>query len=637
MKITSLKDFDSVRSSGIKKLVPSDRPSISVGLATCGISVGGKTVYEEFEKQINEKDADIYLSKTGCIGFCKEEPIVNIKIPGKGILILHKITPKDVNGILDTLINNKQNFDKALCKISKWDNIIGGFIDYGNGFDNTPLWNSLNFFKGQRKIVLRNAGIINPEDIEEYIAVGGYNSLYKAIKQMSPEDIIKEIKESGLRGRGGAGFPTGLKWELAYNEKNEKKYVICNADEGDPGAYMNRNEMESDPHSIIEGMIIGGYTIGAKEGIVYIRAEYPLAVERLQKAIEDARSYNLLGNNIIDSDFDFDISVVKGAGAFVCGEETALIASIEGKSGRPKPRPPYPAQKGLWNKPTNINNVETWTNIPVIISKTGKWFSDIGTTNNSGTKVFSLVGKVKNVGLVEVELGTPIEKIVYDIGEGANDNKNVKAIQIGGPSGGCIPSTLFNTSVDYNNLTKLGAIMGSGGLVVMDQDTCMVDVAHFFLDFTVDESCGKCVPCRKGLNIMFEILEKIISGKGENKDLQTLEELAYTVKKTSLCGLGQTAPNPILTTLKYFKDEYEAHIDQKICPAKVCKNFIEYTIEAQKCTGCTLCAKQCPVNAISGSKGKTHVINQEKCIKCGTCLAVCRFDAVLKTNQNKNN
>jgi NADH-quinone oxidoreductase subunit F len=635
MKISSLKDLDAVKESVLKKLVPLDTPSIRVGLATCGISVGGNLVYEEFKKQIKEKNLNISLSKTGCIGFCKEEPLVNITIPKRGILILHKIEPEDVNGILETIINNKENFDKVLCRINTWDHIINGIIDYGNGFKDIPLWNELNFFKGQKKIVLRNAGIINPEDIEEYIAVGGYKSLYKSLKEMSPQEIINEIKDSGLRGRGGAGFPTSLKWERAYTEKNSKKYVICNADEGDPGAYMNRNEMESDPHSIIEGMIIGGYTIGASEGVIYIRAEYPLAVERLQKAIEEAKFYSLLGGNILGSDFNFDISIVKGAGAFVCGEETALIASIEGKSGRPKPRPPYPAQKGLWNKPTNINNVETWTNIPVIISKTGKWFSNIGTINNTGTKVFSLVGKVNNVGLVEVELGTPIEKIIYDIGQGAADNKDVKAIQVGGPSGGCIPSNLFNTSVDYNSLTKLGAIMGSGGMVVMDQDTCMVDVSHFFLDFTMDESCGKCVPCRKGLKTMFEILEKIISGNGEEQDLIILEELANTVKKTSLCGLGQTAPNPILTTLKYFKDEYQSHISQKICPAKICKNFIEYTIDTNKCTGCTVCAKQCPVHVIDGSKNKPHFINQQQCIKCGTCLAVCRFNAVSKIPKNK--
>ncbi len=632
MKITTQDELEQIKKNGLKKLVPADRVRISVGLATCGISVGGDAVYDEFERLIGSKYPDIELTKTGCIGFCREEPLVNITIPGRGIVILHRVNPDDVERILDAIESANYDFEKTLCRINIWDHIVDS-IDYGDGFEDVPLWSELDFFKKQRKLVLRNAGIINPEDIDEYIAVGGYSALFRALKEMSPLDVIEEVKKSGLRGRGGAGFPTGIKWELAYKEQSDVKYVICNADEGDPGAYMNRNEMESDPHSIIEGMIIGGYAIGATKGIIYIRAEYPLALQRLEKAIDDAKSYGLLGKNILNSGFDFDITIARGAGAFVCGEETALIASIEGDIGRPRPRPPYPAQKGLWGKPTNINNVETWTNIAPIILKGGDWFKSIGAKENSGTKVFSLVGKVKNVGLVEVELGTPLRTIVYDIGGGAGNGKGVKAVQTGGPSGGCIPEDLFETPVDYTHLAEVGSIMGSGGIVVMDDETCMVDTARYFLDFTVDESCGKCVPCREGLKHMYDTLERIVNGKGEPKDIELLEELALTVKETSLCGLGQTAPNPVLTTLKYFKDEYEAHVFEKRCPAAVCMALVRFVIEPDKCTGCMVCARHCPVNAISGEKGKPHTIDQTKCIKCGTCLDVCKFDAVFKLSQ----
>ncbi len=633
MKIFTKDDLEEIKKIGLQKLMPSEKTRISVGVATCGISAGGDVVFDELKKRIEDKKANVYLAKTGCIGFCKEEPLVNIKMPKKGIVILHKVSSGDVDEILDTVIEGRDNFKKTLCAIDKWNHITDNEINYGYVKKDVTPYNDLGFFKYQKKIVLRNAGIINPEDIDEYIAVGGYRSVYKAVKEMTQEDVIKEIKQSGIRGRGGAGFPTGLKWELAYKEKSDVKYVICNADEGDPGAYMNRNEMESDPHSVIEGMIIGGYAIGAKEGIIYIRAEYPLALMRLQKAINDAESYGLLGNNILGSGFDFHITIAKGAGAFVCGEETALIASIEGETGRPRPRPPFPAQKGLWGKPTNINNVETWTNIPVIISKGGSWFSEFGCNNNTGTKVFSLVGKVENVGLVEVELGTPIKRVIYDIGGGAANNKKVKAIQTGGPSGGCIPSSLFDMSIDYDNLAKVGSIMGSGGIVVMDEDTCMVDTARYFLDFTVDESCGKCVPCREGLKHMFEILDNIVEGSGTQDDISMLKELSYTIKKTSLCGLGQTAPNPILTTLKYFEDEYEAHVIEKRCPAKVCRNLIDYVIDKDKCTGCMICAKHCPVDAITGERGRAHTIDAAVCIKCGTCLDVCHFDAVIKESK----
>ncbi len=572
MKIGSFEDIERIKERGLKKLKPEDRIRVSVGMATCGISVGGDAVFDAFRGMLGYRD-DVILTKTGCIGFCHEEPLVNIYIPEKGILILHRVQPESVKDIVNNL-DSVETLDSVLCQIDSWDHLVGGKIEYGNGFEGIPRWNELDFFKPQRKLVMRNAGIINPEDIDEYIAVGGYSALYRVLKGMTPDEVIDEVKKSGLRGRGGAGFPTGVKWELAKNEQSDVKYVICNADEGDPGAYMNRNEMESDPHSVIEGMIIGGYAIGAYKGIIYIRAEYPLALYRLQKAIDEARSYGLLGKNILGSGFDFDITISKGAGAFVCGEETALIASIEGETGRPRPRPPYPAQKGLWGKPTNINNVETWTNIPLIIKKGGEWFRQFGNEKSPGTKVFSLVGKVENVGLVEVELGTPIKTVVYDIGGGAPKGRKVKAVQTGGPSGGCIPAKFFDLPIDYENLTKVGSIMGSGGMVVMDENTCMVDTARFFLDFSVDESCGKCVPCREGLKQMLTMLQGISSGEGARSDLETLNELSETIKTTSLCGLGQTAPNPVLTTLKYFKEEYIEHVDKKRCRAGICEDLV---------------------------------------------------------------
>ncbi len=572
MKISKLENIEEIKERGLKKLKPSEKIRISVGMATCGISVGGDVVFEEFKKLLGDRE-DIVLTKTGCIGFCREEPLVNVYIPGKGIIVLHKVQPSQVGEILNNL-DGIEELGSVLCQIDRWDHLIGGELVYGSGFEGVPRWNEIDFFKPQRKLVMRNAGIIDPEDIDEYIAVGGYSTLFRVLKGLTPDEVIEEIKRSGLRGRGGAGYPTGTKWELTKNEQSDVKYVICNADEGDPGAYMNRNEMESDPHSVIEGMIIGGYAIGAHKGIIYIRAEYPLALYRLQKAIDEAKSYGLLGKNILGSGFDFDITISRGAGAFVCGEETALIASIEGETGRPRPRPPYPAQKGLWGKPTNINNVETWTNIPLIMKKGGSWFRQFGNESNPGTKVFSLVGKIENVGLVEVELGTPIRTVVYDIGGGAPKGRKVKAVQTGGPSGGCIPARFFDLPMDYENLTKAGSIMGSGGIVVMDDNTCMVDTARFFLDFSVDESCGKCVPCREGLKQMLYKLQDISSGKGLRKDIDTLEELSQTIKTTSLCGLGQTAPNPVLTTIRYFEEEYIEHVKYKRCRAGICDDLV---------------------------------------------------------------
>jgi len=503
-------------------------------------------------------------------------------------------------------------------------------MDYGKGFEKIPLWNELPYYSKQIKVVMRNAGITNPDSIDEYIAAGGYRSLFKVLKKMTPDDVIREISDAGLRGRGGAGFPTGIKWRNTQKEKAETKYLICNADEGDPGAYMNRNEMESDPHMILEGMITGAYAVGAKTGFIYIRAEYPLAIERLQRAINQAREYGLLGDNILDSGFSFDIFITRGAGAFVCGEETALIASLEGEPGRPSPRPPYPSVHGLWGMPTNINNVETWCNIPVIIERGSEWFKTLGSLNNAGTKVFSLVGNVNKVGLVEVELGTPLETIVCEVGACGIDDKKIKAAQTGGPSGGCIPANLFETPVDYDNMKKVGSIMGSGGIVVLDEDSCMVDTAKYFLNFSVDESCGKCVPCREGLKHMHEILERITDGKGKTEDVDLLKQMSDTIKKTSLCGLGQTAPNPVITTLQYFENEYRKHIEEKVCEAKVCRELTSFYILTDKCTGCTLCAKHCPVNAIDGQAKYVHIIDQDTCISCSSCFNVCPFDAIVK-------
>ncbi|MFA5928992.1 MAG: FAD-dependent oxidoreductase, partial [Candidatus Margulisiibacteriota bacterium] len=548
------------------------RIHISVGLDTCGIGNGAQEVYNELEQIIKKKKLKIELVPTGCFGYCAEEPLVNVSQPGKPLVILQKVTKADVPGLLKNILAGKLPENKVLGKAEVWDHLTG-VINYGEGYPKMPFWSDCEFFRAQKKIVLRNCGLINPEDIEEYIAVGGYSALYKALNEFSPEQTIAEVKKAKMRGRGGAGFPTGLKWDLLRKAQAEQKYLICNADEGDPGAYMNRNELESDPHMVIEGMLIAAYATGATKGIIYCRAEYPLAVERLTRAISQAHEYGLFGKNIFGQGFDFDLEIVEGAGAFVCGEETALIASLEGRAGRPMVRPPFPAEKGLWGFPTNINNVETWSNIPVIISKGADWFLQTGTATSAGTKVFSLVGKIKNTGLVELPFGSPLQTIIYNIGGGTGTKKKVKAVQTGGPSGGCIPASLFNTPVDYETLNALGAIMGSGGIVVMDQDNCMVDIARYFLEFTTSESCGKCVPCREGLYQELKMLKKITEGKGEDKDLTDLAELGLTIKDSALCGLGQTGANPVLTTMKYFPQEYAEHIKDKRCAAGECQGL----------------------------------------------------------------
>ncbi len=583
MKIYDAPTLDAIRQRGLKKLLP-DIPKISVGMGTCGLGNGAREVFESLENVISAKSAKIQLSSVGCFGFCAEETLVNCYLPGFPLVILHKVTPRDAENIVDTLAKGIMPLKKALCKLERW-NFFTSKIEFGTGLPSVPLWNELPFFKGQKKIVLRESGLINPEDIEEYIAVGGYSALLKALTQMTPESVLAEIHASKLRGRGGAGFPTGVKWELMRKVESDKKYIICNADEGDPGAYMNRNEIESDPHALIEGMLIGAYVMGASEGIMYVRAEYPLAVQRFKKAVAAARERGFIGNGIFGSTFNLELSYVEGAGAFVCGEETALIASIEGRAGRPVPRPPYPAQKGLWGKPTNINNVETWFNIPVIVTIGGKEFANFGTEKSTGTKVFSLVGKIKNTGLVELPLGTPLQNIIYQMGEGTGTKKKIRAVQTGGPSGGCIPIEHFNTPVDYESLTKLGTIMGSGGMVVMDQDNCMVDVARYFVEVTYNESCGKCTPCREGLAQSLALLNKITHGEATMEDLDTLERLSYVIRDSALCGLGQTSSNPVLSTLKYFRDEYEKHIVQKRCKAGVCDNLFM-----------ALCENSCPLH-----------------------------------------
>jgi len=492
-----------------------------------------------------------------------------------------------------------------------------------------PKMSDIGFFKEQRLVALRNRGLIDPEKIDEYIARNGYSALARALTSMTPETIIKEIKDSGLRGRGGAGFPTGKKWEFAARAKGEEKYIICNADEGDPGAFMDRSIVESDPHSVLEGMTIGARAIGAQHGYIYIRSEYPIAVERMKKAITDAREYGLLGEDILGTGFDFEVSVHQGAGAFVCGEETSLIASLEGRPPEPRMRPPFPAQSGLWGKPTNINNVETWANVPEIINRGASWYLQLGTDTSKGTKVFSLVGKVKNTGLIEVPMGITLRKIIYDIGGGILEDKKFKAVQTGGPSGGCIPEKLLDLPIDYEKLTEVGSIMGSGGMIVMDEDTCMVDVARYFVDFLRGESCGKCTSCREGLESMYQILTGICEGKGKEDDVELLEELGAAIKDGSMCALGGTAANPVLSTIRYFENEYQSHIREQKCPAGVCRELIQYLIDREECTGCLLCVKNCPSSAISGKRKEPVHLDQEKCIKCGVCLEVCKFKAVL--------
>ena len=579
---------------------------IIIGQGSCGIAAGANKVHAEFEKQISNKNLQVELALTGCIGMCHLEPIVDI-VDDKGQKTRYvTVKPEMVEEIVQKHIIGKQKVHEYII-----DELDQKILDK------------------QERIALRNCGLINPEYIEEYIEKGGYKAAEKCIKDMSPDEVIEEIKIAGLRGRGGAGFPTWFKWNAARKSPGDTKYIVCNADEGDPGAFMDRSVLEGDPHNLIEGMIIGGYAIGATEGIIYVRAEYPLAIVRLKIAIEQAREKGFLGKGIFDEDrFDFDLRIKAGAGAFVCGEETALIASLEGERGMPRLKPPFPAQKGYWGKPTNINNVETFANVPWILSNGGNAFAALGTEKSKGTKVFALTGKIKKGGLVEVPMGMSLKEIIFDIGGGIKEDKEFKAVQMGGPSGGCIPKQLLDTRVDYDSINKTGAIMGSGGMVVMDETTCMVDMARFFLEFTRKESCGKCIYCRIGTKRMLEILTRICEGQGKDGDIELLEELGTKIKEGSLCGLGMTAPNPVLSTLKYFREEYEKHIYDKKCPAKQCENLLTYNILEDKCIGCGLCARKCPVDAIKGQIKEPHLIDNEKCIKCGQCKKVCKFNAI---------
>ncbi len=578
---------------------------------------GSGELLKRFEEKLKEHslEKEIKIVRTGCFGLCEAGPVVIVYPEGT---FYSRVKVEDVDEIVS----------EHLLKGRKVQHLV--YVDHATQESSvTKSLEEIGFYKKQKRLALRNCGVIDPENIDEYIAFDGYKALGKVLTEMTREQVIDEVVKSGLRGRGGAGFSTGMKWKFTYQSQADQKYVACNADEGDPGAFMDRSVLEGDPHSVIEAMAIAGFAIGASEGYIYVRAEYPIAVKRLAIAIEQAKEYGLLGKNIFDTGFSFDLHIRLGAGAFVCGEETALMASVEGKRGEPRPRPPFPAVKGIFGKPTMLNNVETYANIPQIILKGSEWFASIGTEKSKGTKVFALGGKINNTGLVEVPMGTPLREIIYDIGGGIPGGKQYKAVQTGGPSGGCIPTEHLDISIEYDTLTAIGSMMGSGGMIVLDEDDCMVDIARFFLDFTVDESCGKCTPCRIGTRRMLEILERIVEGKGEMEDIDKLETLAKNIKATALCGLGQSAPNPILSTLKYFRNEYEAHIKEKRCPAHHCQALLNFEI-TDKCRGCTLCAKVCPAGAIAGEVRKQHKIDTQKCLKCGACMDKCRFGAIVK-------
>jgi len=606
------------------------KPRILIGAATCGLSAGAGKVRDAVRAYVEERVPDAEILEAGCIGLCAEEPIMDVHIPGKRRVSFKRVSASNAVAILDAA------FDGAALPA---ENVLGQFDGPGEAWDGVPGINEHPFFARQTRWVLANCGIIDPGDINEYLALGGYAAFAKALHTMLPAEVCSEVEESGLRGRGGGGFPTGRKWRFALDTPSDRKYMICNADEGDPGAFMDRAVIEGDPHALLEGLAIAAYAIGASKAYIYIRAEYPLAIERLKTAIAQARECGLLGENILDSGFNLDVVIKMGAGAFVCGEETALIHSIEGKRGMPRPRPPFPAVKGLFGKPSVINNVETLANVPAIVANGKDWFSSLGTEGSKGTKVFALSGKIERTGLVEVAMGTKLREIIFDIGGGIEHGNAYKAVQIGGPSGGCIPEQHLDIEIDYESLKTVGAMMGSGGLVVMDEYTCMVDVAKFFMDFIQRESCGKCIPCREGTKQILAILEDITSKRGKSeshsalkrmKGVIHLQRLAEVIKETSLCGLGQTAPNPVLSTLRWFRNEYDEHIYERKCAAGVCAELMTYRIIEEKCVGCGVCAKKCPTGAIKGAKKAPHYIIEEKCVGCGACLETCRFGAVVK-------
>jgi NADH:ubiquinone oxidoreductase subunit F (NADH-binding)/(2Fe-2S) ferredoxin/NAD-dependent dihydropyrimidine dehydrogenase PreA subunit len=614
-KFISLAALDQYQKTLVQRLDP-QRLRVRICMTGCR-AFGAVEVRDAFIKAIAENglQESVDIIETGCHGFCARAPVAAIDPYG---YFYQQISPRDVPRIVQETLIRGNPVEKCIYRHPQTEELI-------------PREKDVPFYREQMKIVLRNCGQIDPTRIDDYIVRDGYRAIAKVLSGMSSEAVIEEVKASGLRGRGGAGFPTGNKWQFARTARGDTKYIICNADEGDPGAFMDRAVLEGDPHTVLEGMLIAAYAIGAQEGYLYVRAEYPIAVNHLKKAVADARAMGLLGEKILGTDFSFDLKIKEGAGAFVCGEETALIASIEGRRGMPRTRPPFPAVSGLWGKPTNINNVETFANVPAIMHRGSAWYAGLGTEKSKGTKIFALAGKINNTGLVEVPMGITLEQIIFNVGGGIPGDKKFKAAQTGGPSGGCIPSSLLSLPIDYDSLTAAGAIMGSGGLIIMDENTCMVDLAKFFLTFTQSESCGRCVPCRLGTKRMLEILQRITGGTGNSSDLETLKTLAPIIKDASLCGLGQTAPNPVLTTLRYFPDEYRAHIEEKRCPAGVCKALIRYEIDEQACTGCGLCRKACPQSAISGKAKEPHLLEQSRCIKCGICHAECKFNAVTIT------